>query len=116
MHQKRNLTVQKDRQAIVHVVLATAAVLTETLVTVTVAQMQARQTAVSVTAQRSAKNLTHVTANLEMVSVAKAVQIVAQHQRAVTTTATKAAAMHHAVLPMQMQAAVRHVVHVALLE
>jgi superfamily II DNA/RNA helicase len=77
---------------------------------------EALQTAVSATAQRLAKNLTHVTASLAMASVAKAVLIVAQHQRVVTTTATKAVAMHHAVLRMRMLAAAHHVVHVALLK
>jgi hypothetical protein len=55
-----------------------------------------------------------------MVNVAKYVQIVAQCQlqRVVTTTVTKAEAMHHAVLPVQvlMQVAVLHVVHVVLLK
>jgi hypothetical protein len=81
--------------------------------------MQARQTAVWVTAQRSVKNLTHVIANLVMVNVEKVVQIVAQCQlqHVVTLTAMKAEAMRHVVLPVQvlMQVAVLHVVHVVLL-
>jgi hypothetical protein len=63
-----------------------------------------------------AKNLTHVIVNLAMVNAAKAAQTVAQLQHAVTTTATKAEAMPHVVLPAQMQVAVHHVVHVVLLK
>lgn len=122
MHQDQNLTVQKDQLATAHVASATVALLVTAvhLAIVAVVQMQARQTAVSVTAQHSVKSLTHVTANLVTVSVAKAVQIVAQCQlqRVVTTTVTKAVAMHHAVLPVLvlMQVAVLHVVHVVLLK
>jgi hypothetical protein len=120
MRQDQNSTVQKDQLATVHVASAIVAlqVTAALLATVTVAQMQVLQTVVSVTAQRSAKNLTHVTANLVTASAVKVAQTVAQLRHVVTTTVTKAEAMHHAVSPVlaQMPVAVHHVVHVALLK
>jgi hypothetical protein len=122
MRQDQNSTVQKDQLATVHVASAIVALLVTAvlLAIVAVVQMQARQIAVSVTAQRSVKSLTHAIANLVTVNVAKAAQIVAQCrlQHVVTTTVTKAEAMHHAVLPVLvlMQVAVLHVVHVVLLK
>ena len=56
-------------------------------------------------------------ANLAMANAAKAVLTVLRRQpHVVTAIATKAVAMLHAVLPVQMQVAVHHVVHVVLLK